>query len=230
MASLERLLAAIGWRREPLWLAGDLVNRGPRSLDVLSWARAHEDVVTAVLGNHDLHLLRRAAGVARRKKRDTLDEVLRAPDLVAWLAGRPLVAGDRDAILVHAGVLPGWSRAELERRARAAERQLPDLLAGGGDADARVTLDACTRLRCCAPDGRMALDFDGPPADAPPGTRPWWELVPPGLPVVVHGHWAAAGFLLDARHIGLDSGCVYGGPLTAVRLEDRRVVQVPAAE
>ena len=233
MASLDALLAAIAWDGEPLWLAGDLVNRGPRSLDVLRWARAHERDVTVVLGNHDVHLLERAAGTAAAKKRDTLDEVLGAPDrdrLLAWLAARPLVAGDDGHILVHAGVLPGWTRADLERRARAAERQLPELLGGGGDPDARTTLDACTRLRCCRPDGAMALDYDGPPDGAPPGTRPWWELALPALPPVVHGHWSAAGLRLDPRHIALDTGCVFGGPLTAVRLEDRRLVQVSAAE
>src|SRR5215470_9561232 len=112
MDALERLLAAIRWRRgERLWLAGDLVNRGPRSLDVLRWARAAGDDVVAVLGNHDVHLLARAAGVAKAKKRDTLDDVLAAPDcaeLVEWLARRPVVHEEAGKLLVHAGIAPGW--------------------------------------------------------------------------------------------------------------------------
>jgi bis(5'-nucleosyl)-tetraphosphatase (symmetrical) len=233
MTSLERLLAAIKWRPgTPLWLAGDLVNRGPRSLDVLRWARAHERDVTCVLGNHDLHLIARAAGARPAKKKDTLDDVLAAPDrdaLVAWLAARPLVAGDADHILVHAGVLPGWSRADLEQRARHAELLVPELVRGRGDDAARTTLAACAQLRCCTAAGAM-VEFDGAPADAPAGARPWWELARPDLPTVVHGHWAAAGLMIDARHIALDTGCVWGRQLTAVRLEDRRVVQVSAAD
>src|SRR5215470_19405194 len=118
MDPFERLLKKIDWQpgRDRLWLAGDLVNRGPRSVDVLRWARDGGDSVVAVLGNHDVHLIARAAGVAGPKKRDTLDEVLAAPDgaeLVEWLARRPLVHEEEGHLLVHAGIAPGWSLDEV---------------------------------------------------------------------------------------------------------------------
>jgi bis(5'-nucleosyl)-tetraphosphatase (symmetrical) len=242
MGALEELLGAIGWKRgrDRVLLAGDLVNRGPRSLDVLRWARAQGEGVSAVLGNHDVHLLGRAAGLVAAKKRDTLDELLAAPDrdaLIAWLAACPLLHEEGGHVLVHAGVAPGWTLSELRARARAAETLL-----GGPERDrllvrsddwsgplgrARETLAALTRLRVARPDGRMLLDFDGPPSAAPPGAQPWWDLCDASLPTMVCGHWARAGLVLRPRLIALDTGCVWGGALTAVRLGDRRVVQVP---
>src|SRR5262245_17950926 len=129
MASLERLLALIGFApgRDELWLVGDLVNRGPRSLDVLRWARDHDSIITCVLGNHDLHLLGRAAGAAGEKKRDTLDEVLAAPDcdrLIDWLRHRPLVHLDPTYLLVHAGLHPSWTAADARARAAEIEHEL----------------------------------------------------------------------------------------------------------
>ena len=245
MASLERLLEAVRWqpKKDRLWLAGDLVNRGPRSLDVLRWARAHDDSIAAVLGNHDLHLLGLARGVIESKKRDTLDAIFAAPDgddLVEWLARRPLAHEEAGFLMVHAGVAPGWTLDEVRRRARAAEALLvgPErgvLLAGredlgGAFAEQRESIAAFTRLRVARPDGRMVLDYDGPPKMAPPGTRPWWELAHPSLPPIVCGHWAAAGLHLGDKVVALDSGCVWGGKLTALRLTDRKLVQVDCQE
>ncbi len=234
MDALERLLAAIRWRPgERLWLAGDLVNRGARSLDVLRWARAAGDDVVCVLGNHDVHLLARAAGVAKAKKRDTLDDVLDASDadaLVEWLAQRPVVHEEAGKLLVHAGIAPGWTLDEVRRRARAVEK----LLAGGERAkflakesgEARQSLSAFTRLRVAGRDGKLLLDFDGPPEEAPKGAAPWWELVDESVPHVVCGHWSRAGLVMKERVWAIDTGCVWGGTLTAVRVEDGKVVQV----
>jgi bis(5'-nucleosyl)-tetraphosphatase (symmetrical) len=243
MGAFERLLARIDWQpaRDRVWLAGDLVNRGPRSLDILRWARSAGDSAVCVLGNHDIHLLARAAGVAAAKKRDTLAEVLAAPDcadLIEWLARRPLVFEDAGHLLVHAGIVPGWTLSEVRRRARAVEHILagPDraglLLrrddAHGPHAEARESLSSFTRLRVVRPSGEMLLDYDGP-ADGealPPGAQPWWALVDPSLPPIVCGHWSRAGLRIEPRLLALDTGCVWGGQLTAVRLEDRTVVQV----
>jgi bis(5'-nucleosyl)-tetraphosphatase (symmetrical) len=235
MESLSALLARIGYRsgKDRLWLTGDLVNRGPRSLDVLRWARAAGDDVACVLGNHDVHLLARAAGVAKAKKRDTLDEVLAAPDLgdlVEWLARRPLVHEEAGRLLVHAGVAPGWTLAEVRRRARAVERLLagPErakvLAKEGGEA--RQSLEAFTRLRVAKPDGQMLFEFDGPPDAAPAGAAPWWDLVDASLPPIVCGHWSRAGLVMKERVWAIDTGCVWDGALTAVRIEDGKVVQV----
>jgi bis(5'-nucleosyl)-tetraphosphatase (symmetrical) len=261
MASLERLLALIDFSpgTDRLWLVGDLVNRGPRSLDVLRWAVEHDKYVTCVLGNHDLHLLARAGGAAAEKKRDTLDEVLRARDadrLLEWLRARPLLHVERGHVLVHAGLHPHWTievaqalAAEIERELRAptwraflaqlagpAPRWNPRL--GGGDRW-RAIVAYLVRARTLRPDGRVELDFDGPPAEAPAGCVAWFEFSAPASsdPVrawathtIVFGHWAALGLALGPHHIGIDTGCVWGKSLTAIRLDDRMVFQAKAVE
>lgn len=248
-ALLERLPLVEG--RDRLWITGDLVNRGPRSLEVLRWAVERPDLV-AVIGNHDLHLLSRAAGVRREKPRDTLDEVLAAPDrdrLLDWLAARPLLHREGPWVMVHAGLLPAWDLARAERLARELEALLrgPDrtgLLAGyaGGAgpeawsealpaAEQRlVALRAFTLLRTVREDGAMEPEFDGPPREAPPGLVPWFDA--PGRAWsgqcrVVFGHWAALGLHRGDEALGLDSGCVWGGQLTALRLDDGATWQEP---
>jgi bis(5'-nucleosyl)-tetraphosphatase (symmetrical) len=252
MQSLERLLSLIGYRprRDRIWLAGDLVNRGPRSADVLRWAVAAGDDVVAVLGNHDLHLLGRAAGVEPARRRDTLDDVLDAPDageLLGWLRRRPLLHREAGFLLVHAGVPPAWTIDQAVALAREAEEVLRrpegDRLLGGRQ-DAVATLEpglarparlahvvtALTRVRVVAPDGRLDLDFGGPPAEAPAGLRPWYELRGLDPVTLVFGHWSRLGLQIAPGHLALDTGCVYGNTLTAVRLEDRAVFQQPAVE
>lgn len=253
MASLERLLTAIGHdpTRDRLWLVGDLVNRGPRSLDVLRWARAQGDSLVTVLGNHDLHLLARAAGLVPAKRRDTLDAVLAAPDLgelVDWLRTRPLVHVEDGLLLVHAGLHPRWSAARA--RALAAEIEaglrssrwtewLGQTLAAAppwqddlvGPARARSILSFLVRARACDGAGHP-VDFDGPPEEAPAGAVPWYALPDPAWAdhTVVFGHWAAHGLRLGDRWIATDAGCVWGKRLAAVRLDDRVVTQVKAVE
>src|ERR1700759_5161599 len=129
MASLERMLVAIDYQRgrDTLWLTGDLVNRGPRPLDVLHWARAQGDSVVTVLGNHDLHLLARVAGAVGEKKRDTLADVLAAPDrdeLIDWLRTRPVAVVDADFILIHAGLHPSWTSDDILAHAHELEHEL----------------------------------------------------------------------------------------------------------
>ena len=254
MASLERLLAMIEYRpgHDELWLTGDLVNRGPRSADVLRWARAQGDSVVTVLGNHDLHLLARAAGVSPEKKRDTLDDIMHARDrdeLVEWLRTRPLVHVADGFALVHAGFHPRWTIADIGARAAEIEHELraPSWRAflahvpgAAGPWSSRLVsgerwraiLAYFVRVRTCVADGRSDPTFDGAPAQAPAGNLPWF-----GFPdaawathTAIFGHWAALGLDVGPHHLGLDTGCVWGRSLTAMRLPDRAVFQVKAVE
>jgi len=257
MTSLERLLERIGFDpvEDRLWLVGDLVNRGPRSLDVLRWARALGDRVVCVLGNHDLHLLARAAGVAGAKKRDTLDAVLAAPDrdeLIDWLRRRPLVHVEDGYLLVHAGLHPRWTAGEAralagEIEARLASDRWREVVAElaprssapaawapalTGGARVRAVLAYLVRVRTCRPDGSIEPEFDGHPAEAPKGVIPWFALPNRAWTthVAVFGHWAALGLDIAADHLALDSGCVWGESLTAIRLPQRTITQVKAQE
>jgi bis(5'-nucleosyl)-tetraphosphatase (symmetrical) len=254
MDSLERLLAAIGFDRasDRLWLVGDLVNRGPRSLDVLRWARRLDDRATVVLGNHDLHLLARVAGAGKAKKRDTLETILAAPDrdeLCDWLRLRSIAHIDGDYVMIHAGLHRSWTIVDVDRYARELEAGLRGddwrtWIAGTlgsaptwrdhrvGTERIRALLGFFVRVRMCDADGDAVPDFDGPPAEAPAGTSPWYAQSPPALTThtAVFGHWAAHGAALGPRFIATDSACVWGGALTAVRLDDRTMFSVPAVE
>ncbi len=252
LLTLRRLLDRVRFdpARDRLWLTGDLVNRGPRSLEVLRWARGLGDRVTTVLGNHDLHLLGRALGLRAERKADTLDQVLGADDgadLVAWLRQRPLLHREGSFVLVHAGLLPEWTLDEAEGLAREAA----DLLRGGrvrkafaggggerwsstlvGDRRLRVAIRVLTRLRTWSPEDHRISGFSGAPEGAPPGYVPWFEVEHRRGQecTVVCGHWATLGFRMLPGLIALDSGCVWGGTLTAVRLEDRAVFREPLAD
>lgn len=249
------LLEHIGFSatRDHLWLVGDLVNRGPDSLRVLRFVKDLGDRAVTVLGNHDLHLLMRAEGFGKGSREDTFDEVLTAPDrepLLAWLGSQPLCHGDGEYLLVHAGLLPQWSAD----RARELAGEVGAVLAGGerrtflshlwGSEPAawderltgwdrlRVIVNAMTRMRFCTADGIMefrAPGAKGPPDTPPAGCLPWFAV--PGRRsvdrTVVCGHWSALGFHQRKNLLALDSGCLWGGSLTAVRLEDRRIFQLP---
>ncbi len=240
--TFQRLLARCGFQeaRDTLWLAGDLVNRGPRSLEVLRWVYARRDQTVVVLGNHDLHLLSRAQGVAKAKARDTLDEVLHAPDrdpLLAWLKSQPLFYQAQGFVMVHAGLLPSWTLAEAQTRAKEAEAALkPDQVdkvlralrknapepLPEGLKRIKESIGIFTRVRMLGPDGRPNHKFAGPPEDAPPEHTPWFEgeNVWPKETTILFGHWAALGFMKGNQAICLDSGCVWGQSLTALRLDD----------
>jgi bis(5'-nucleosyl)-tetraphosphatase (symmetrical) len=252
--SLDRLLDRLRFdpAEDRLWLVGDLVNRGPKSLEVLRWAAGLGDRVVAVLGNHDLHLLARAADVSPAKRRDTLDAVLAAHDrdaLIDWLRRRPLVHVEDGWIVVHAGLHPRWSvddaralAGELEAALRSDEWKTvlgalhaPEVdwsPALAGAARTRALLAWLTRVRMCTPDGRIASDFDGHPREAPKGLVPWFRA--PGRAWATHvpvfGHWAALGLDVASGHVALDSGCVWGGKLTAIRLPERALTAVACEE
>lgn len=232
-ATLLSLLQKIRFdpRGDRLWLCGDLVNRGPSSLEVLRWARGLGDRVVAVLGNHDLHLLARWRGVVGAKPRDTLDEVLAAPDrdvLCEWLRERPLLYREGDLVLVHAGLLPSWTVEDAERLARGAEAELRGdgivSLLSRGPRDPVV--GPLTRIRTVRADGSLC-DHAGPPAEAPPGCVPWFD-VPSRRSrdaTIIFGHWSALGLYVAPGLYGLDTGCVWGRTLTALRLDDRVIFQ-----
>ncbi len=249
---LERLLGRIAFdpARDRLWFVGDLVNRGPRSLECLRFVKSLGEAAVSVLGNHDLHLLCVGEGVEEPKQRDTLQPILDAPDrdaLLAWLRRRPLLHAEGGFALVHAGLLPEWTVERARELAAEVERWLGgpdyrDLLARmygdeparwsdglRGVERARVVINALTRLRMCDAAGAMVLRYKGEPGEACGGWTPWFDV--PGRASaghsVVFGHWSALGLLVRPRLLGLDSGCVWGRGLTAIRLEDRALFQVP---
>jgi bis(5'-nucleosyl)-tetraphosphatase (symmetrical) len=236
--------------RDRLWFVGDLVNRGPQSLEVLRFVRGLGDRAVTVLGNHDLHLLAQFTGHVRPRPDDTLEQVLAAPDaseLVDWLRARPLLHAEGQFVLVHAGLLPQWSIDQAAALAREVEDALRsphyrDFVAAmyGSRPDRwedrlqgfdrlRVIVNAMTRMRFCTPAGVMEFQTKGETAAAPPGYVPWFEA--PGRrsagSIVICGHWSALGLRVAPDLMALDSGCVWGGKLSAVRLEDGKLFQVP---
>lgn len=245
---LDALLAQLPLdaARDRLWFVGDLVNRGPKSLEALRRVHALGERAIVVLGNHDFHLLRLAEGHARNGADDTLAAVLAAPDaprLIEWLRHRPLMHAEGGYALVHAGLLPQWSIAKALELAREVEhalrgpryREFLGVLYGaeprawrdelGGWDRLRVIVNAMARLRFCTPSGEMDLQATG--RDAPAGFQPWFELRPAGEAAIICGHWSALGLKLTEKLAALDTGCVWGGSLSALRLEDRRLFQLP---
>ncbi len=236
--------------RDRLWFVGDLVNRGPDSLAVLRFVRDLGDRAVVTLGNHDLHLLVAAEGFAKLNRGDTLDAILAAPDrdeLLAWLRTRPLMHVEGDHAMVHAGLLPAWTIDRAMQLASEAQAMLAgddyrrffqhmygnqpdrwdDALAGWDRL--RVVINAMTRMRICSPDGVMEFRHKGELADIPAGYLPWFDVPDrrSGTHTVVFGHWSALGYRAGSGYLSLDSGCLWGRELTAVRLEDRSVFQVP---
>ena len=252
--SLTHLLESIGFSRtrDRLWLVGDLINRGPDSLAVLRWAMQHDAAVEVVLGNHDLHALAVAEGFVEAHRNDTLDALLAAPDrelLLGWLRGRHMAYAEGEYLMVHAGVLPQWSAqdtvalgAEVEQVLRGEDYRFFLSRMYGNDPDhwqptlrgmgrLRVITNALTRLRVCSIEGKMDFRFKGELPDLPAGLLPWFEV--PGRKsadaTLIFGHWSALGLQLRERLIALDTGCLWGGQLSALRLEDRKLYQVPCA-
>jgi len=262
----EELLARIGFRadRDRLWLVGDLVNRGPRSLAVLRRVRSLGDNAICVLGNHDLHLLAVALAGAKQRRSDTLAEILAAPDrdsLLEWLWQRPLAhfqpaggsgtgagGGDGGDLLVHAGVVPQWSVAqtlslagEVERALRSDARALLSQMYGdqpdrwqatlAGPARLRLAVNVLTRLRFCTGDGRIELAHKGKPDSVQPPLLPWF-MAPARAARgtrIVFGHWSALGLYRAEGLLGLDTGCVWGGALTAIDLDRPEAAPISVA-
>ena len=258
-SALERLLDLIGFSasRDTVYLLGDLVNRGPDSAAVLRRCMAHGDALRPLLGNHDLHLLAAAHGARKPSRRDTLASILEAPDrdaLLQWLRLQPLarqhVYGGTPLLMVHAGVLPAWTAAETLDMADEVHRvlqsaDLPAFLQQmyGNTPDhwhasltgpdrLRVIVNALTRLRFCSAQGVMDFDSTESASAAPPGLMPWFDV--PGRStadtLIAFGHWSTLGWLNRPHCLGLDTGCVWGGCLSAVRfgssLDERELLQV----
>ena len=247
--ALQRLLDEISFSasRDTLYLLGDLVNRGPDSLGVLRRLEGYGAAARCLLGNHDLHLLAVAHGVCRPKRKDTLDAILQAADrpaLLAWLCQQHMAILENhhgeSILMVHAGVLPAWTAdktialaMEVEAVLRGPDRDdfLHQMYGDGPDrweesltgaARLRVVVNALTRLRFCTPDGQMEFDTKDGSGAAPAGYLPWFDV--PGRRTanvtVAFGHWSTLGWLGRSDLLGLDTGCVWGGALSAVRLNE----------
>ncbi|EKD71712.1 MAG: hypothetical protein ACD_46C00114G0001 [uncultured bacterium] len=253
-APLEKLLTIIQFdsMRDTLWFTGDLVNRGSQSLAALRFIKSLDQKHQVVLGNHDLHLLAVAFGVAKKKSADTLDEVLAAPDcdeLIDWLRHQPLLVYDATSgfVLTHAGLAPSWTLDQAIRYAQEVEAVLqgkspeiflqqmygnqPDYWSDSltGVDRLRSIVNHFTRLRLCHQDGRMDFNYKGTLQDCPRDLIPWFDVshrVNKEIKIIF-GHWAALQGKADMPNVyPLDTGCVWGNCLTAMRLEDQQKFSV----
>ena len=247
---LSSLIELIHFRpaSDRLWFVGDLVNRGPDSLEVLRLIRRFGSSAQVVLGNHDLFLLAVAEGIVNLRTKDTIRDVLESEDrheLLQWLRHQPLHVHEPPFLMVHAGLLPQWTVAEATSLAREVETALsgPDYHATlqaifhtnaamwsptlQGPARLAAIARVLTKLRACTPNGETS-GFSGPLEEVPLGYQPWFSI--PGRKsadtTLITGHWAALGLRIEPNLLAIDSGCVWGRQLTAVRLEDRQVFQV----
>jgi len=253
--TLQALLKKIRFdaQRDRLWFVGDLVNRGSGSLECLRFVRQLGSAATAVLGNHDLHLLAVAEGFAKPGKLDTLQPILDAADCAAlldWLRHRPLLHIDGKFAMVHAGLMPQWSWQTSQSLAREVE----DALQGAGyratlagmygdqpnswsdtlkaDERSRFVINTMTRMRTLMPTGEHQLKYKAGLAEMPSNLRAWFDVpsVRRAERTLFSGHWSAIGYVERSRTINLDTGCIWGGELTAVRLEDRKRFRQPSVE
>jgi bis(5'-nucleosyl)-tetraphosphatase (symmetrical) len=244
-------------QRDHLWLTGDLVNRGPKSLKTLRFVRELGDAAITVLGNHDLHLIAVANGIGDpQERKGSLAKVLRADDcdeLIDWLRMRPLAHFNRslNTLMVHAGLHPRWTvkkalarAAEVEAVLRGGDyrRFLPNLYGNSpsrwsgkltGNKRLRFIVNCLTRIRMIYVNGRLDFEHKGPPGEAAKGLIPWFDAPDARWrgTRVVFGHWSAIGLIVKPELIGIDTGCVWNRELTAVRLARRtRIVQVECVE
>jgi bis(5'-nucleosyl)-tetraphosphatase (symmetrical) len=238
-----------------LLFAGDLVNRGPKSLETLRFVKSLGARANTVLGNHDLHLLAVANDIRSAHRSDTLDDILQAPDreeLLSWLRHRPMAMSlsNGKCLLVHAGLFPSWTSTKTISLAREIECLLqgenwldlirhmygntPNLWTDAltNQERYRCIINALTRIRFCDVDGAMDFDMKEGAAQAPAHLTPWFDFPERESQdcTVVFGHWSTLGLQIRENLISLDTGCVWGGKLTAVRLEDRLVVQVDSPQ
>jgi bis(5'-nucleosyl)-tetraphosphatase (symmetrical) len=264
-APLQRLLEKIAFSpsRDTLYLLGDLVNRGPASEAVLRRLMGYGASARCLLGNHDLHLLAVSFGVRKPGRRDTLGGILQAPDrhaMLEWLRHQNMALrerwGGQELLMVHAGVLPCWSVDTTMQLAREVEAALRSADAApffatmyGNAPDAwderlqgperlRVIVNALTRMRLCTPEGRMEFAFSGTADAAPPGYLPWYAV--PGRQTagttMAFGHWSTLGWLDRSDVLALDTGCVWGGCLSALHITPQALgwsstlIQVPCEQ
>jgi len=253
-AELNALLDKIQFNEttDTLWFVGDLVNRGPQSLETLRFIKSLGQSAVSVLGNHDIHLLAVYYGLRAASKSPTLDAVLSAPDapdLIHWLQQQPLLFTTDKHILVHAGVYPLWDLATAQQLATEVSRHIAsidstDAMAAvygetvdhwsdvvDGTQRLRFAANCFTRMRFCDAGARLDLKHNGAPGSQPTALRPWFEITNTMLSdyTVLFGHWASLGFHRGSRAIGLDSGCAWGNRLSALRLSDQQLFSVPAA-
>jgi len=241
--------------RDRLWLTGDLINRGPQSLDTLRWCYQHRQSVITVLGNHDLHFLAVAFGVSPFKPhKDTFVDILDAPDrdtLVSWLRQQPLIHVERDHVLCHAGIAPRWSTDQAQTLAAEVEKVLRgddidhyfgkmygnqpaawDKALSGADR-LRVITNYFTRMRLCDANGALELRYKRGWVDIPKGYYPWFNTPKRTLlkERVLFGHWAALqGHTGRDDALALDTGCIWGGDLSAYCLETGQLIRQPCQE
>ena len=249
--ALERLLQKIDFSpsRDQIHLLGDLVNRGPASLATLRRLQGLGSAATCLLGNHDLHLLATAQGVRKQHRGDTLSDILAAPDreaLLAWLRQQPLAAFEQGWLLVHAGVVPQWTReqtlllaAEVQQVLRSPDfgdflqqmygnepEQWSEQL--GGNARLRFIVNTLTRLRFCDAQGRLDFKSKDGLSSPPEGFMPWFDVpgrLTAGTPIAF-GHWSTLGLTVRPDLLALDTGCVWGGQLSAARVENGRMLEL----
>lgn len=253
MSALNKLLEAIRFNadKDQLWFAGDLVNRGPESLDVLRFIRSLGDNARCVLGNHDLHLLAVYSGHREPGRKDTLQAILEAPDrreLVDWLRQQPLMftAYKRSHVICHAGLFPMWTLEDAEREARFVESHLksdsfqnvfstmygnsPVRWKPGRNDHKRLrfAINCFTRMRYCQKDGSLEFEHNGKPGSQPEDLMPWFEV--PGRKnteqTILFGHWSTLANTGNPKIIALDTGCVWGGYLTAFEPKSGNYTQV----
>lgn len=234
-------------QRDTLWFAGDLVARGPKSLQTLRFAKSLGDSARIVLGNHDLHLLAVALGVRKNKEKDQTTAILDASDrdeLLNWLRQQPLLLEHDEFVLCHAGISPQWDLVTARQCAREVEAVLqsehmpwlienmysntPDLWSPTltGLDRYRYTINSFTRMRFCFLDGRLDMDCKLPPNEVNEALLVPWFKLPQRVALekpVLFGHWAALQGYFSQEVIGLDTGCVWNGSLTMIRWEDKQV-------
>ena len=253
MRTFEHLLKRLAFtpNKDQLIIVGDLVNRGADSLRALQWAYDHRDSITLVLGNHDLALLAYACGVRPHRHKDTLDCIVRAPDaarLLGWLRMQPLAAQVHGRLVIHAGVLPQWDEAQVMAQAAAVQEVLQGaqhrtlLRAIEAYAEPEVvdpTIELATEaarvltyLRTITRSGQPDYSYKGPAHVLPPHLIPWFQapLRRTQQTTILCGHWAALGLHTRDNVRALDTGCVWGGPLTAWRFEDDAIISQPNVE
>ena len=249
--ALQRLVEQIRFdpASDRLWFVGDLVNRGPDSLKVLRYIKSLGSSAVVVLGNHDLFLLAVAEGIATSRPEDTLQAILAAPDrdeLLGWVRQQRLLYREHPFVLVHAGLLPQWSIDDAEELAHEVEiglrspyykhvlralypsKHLQWSSNLTGPARLATIIKILTRLRACSADGLMESSYSGPPDHIPAGFLPWFRIENRERrdTTIICGHWASLGLYCEENLLAIDSGCVWGRQLTAMRLEDREVFQV----
>lgn len=252
--TLMSLMQEISFDRDNdrLWFVGDLVNRGPKNVEVLRWVRDLGDRATVVLGNHDLHLIARSIGASKAKSLDTLDDVLGAPDcesLIDWLRHQPVVATEGTDILVHAGLWPEWTLEQTLVRANdvadgltgsewrgvvrmLASTKVQRVKRSNSIADLTVSMTVFQRVRMIDISRAALVKYSGPPEDGPKGAQAWFD-VDSAREVgqrVFFGHWSALGLQVRDDVVGLDTGCVWGRKLTAYDRCRDKVISVASLE